>query len=56
MSVLVTSDLTIEEFVEDDSRDHDRKADPPVVTYAVAESPSHVRTIRLPECGSNALD
>ena len=30
MSVLIASNLTVEELVEDDSRDDNRKADPPV--------------------------
>ena len=48
MSVLIASNLTVEKLVEDDGRDNNRKADPPVATKPVAESLSHGWTIRLP--------
>ena len=37
MSVLIASNLTVEKLVEDDGRDNNRKADPPVATKPVAE-------------------
>ena len=47
MSVLIAGNVTVEELVEDDSRNNNRKADPPVATKPVAESLGHGWTIRL---------
>ncbi|MGZ3493019.1 MAG: hypothetical protein ACXU9S_16230 [Gemmatimonadaceae bacterium] len=43
MSVLIASNLTVEELVDDDSRDNT-----PVATNAVAESLGHIWRIRPP--------
>ena len=49
MSVLIVGNLTVEELIDDDSCDNNRKADPPVATNAVAESLAHIWRLRPPE-------
>ena len=48
MSILIAGNLTVEDLVDDDSRDNNRKADPPVTTKPAAESLGHAWTIRPP--------
>ena len=61
MSIPIAGNLTVEELVDDDSRDNNRKADPPVATNAVAESLGHIWRIRppgdltFPSTGAGAL-